>query len=70
MAVPIALKCKFHLKSGERIIQDFIMRGMAVPYRTISYLQRLNREPSRLNGNSTLHFIGDNKEGIITVSRF
>ena len=31
MAVPVALKCRFHLKSIERIFQDFIMRGMAVP---------------------------------------
>ena len=30
MAVPVALKCRFHLKSIERIILDFIMRGMAV----------------------------------------
>ena len=59
MAVPVALKCKFHQKSGEKIIQDFIMRGMAapiasrsfhllLPYRTISHLKRLNREPIRL----------------------
>ena len=27
----VALKCRFHLKSREKIIQDFIMRGMPVP---------------------------------------
>ena len=42
MAVPIALKCKFHLNYGEKIIQDFIMRGMAVPIASLPYhLDRL-----------------------------
>ena len=55
MALPIALKCRFGLKSGKNIIQDFIMRGMVkplapwpyhldrlaltIPYRTISHLK-------------------------------